>query len=105
MSLDSKIISEIDVTNFIASLPTLLKYFENRIRFFRAGALKDYLSNWQSVTSDTDTLQTVAGVPIELSSYSGLPDNGGHCSFSSDEVIILEKEIDKLIDRGCCIFK
>ena len=101
MSLDSKIISEVDVDNFIASLPYLFEYFENRIRCFRAGALKNYLSNYHTLNSDSDTLHTVTGLPIE-STYSGIPTYDSHCSFSSKEIVILEGESDKVIDKGGC---
>ena len=48
----------------------MLEYFESRIKYFRAGVLKIYLSNWHTVTSDSETMQTVAGLPIELSAHS-----------------------------------
>ena len=72
---------KIDVKNFIVFLPYLLEYFENKIRHFRAGALKKYLSNCHTVTSDSETLETVGGLPIELPVHFGVPNNDGHCSF------------------------
>ena len=46
---------------------------------FQAGKTKQYLCNWKYLTSDIEILQTVLGLPIELT--DGLVQNYlRHCS-------------------------
>ena len=62
------------------------------------------LSNSHRITSDSETLQTVAGLPIELAAHSALPSSDCYCSFLSREIVVLERDVDTLIDK-CVILQ
>ena len=64
---------------------------------FQPGKAKQYLYNWKHITSDIEMLQTVSGLPIELSDEL-LQTHLHHCSQQHQSVI--DDEIAKLLQKN-----
>ena len=69
-----------------------------KIDTFRVGALKNYLERWYTVTSDFETLQTVAGLQLEFSLPPNFERNYA-VPFSAEENEFILAEIKTLQDK------
>ena len=67
--IDSDVIqklSQIQVSQYEALVPSLIKYFENKVANLKAGQLNISYSAWKELTSNPEILETVAGQCIEF---------------------------------------
>ena len=64
---------------------------------FQAGKTKQYLCNWKHLTSDIEILQTVSGLPLELTDEL-VQTHLHHCSQQYQSVI--GDEIEKLLQKN-----
>ena len=71
---------------------------------FQAGRLKQFLAQWEGLTSDPLILQYVTGVQIEFKGDI-TPRQSSHrpSIFNATERAIVQTEIDKLITKGVIV--
>ena len=60
------VLQELNVNNLNFFLPHLLCYLQHRVENFKAGAIKNRLNIWESITSDPETLSTVSGLQVQF---------------------------------------
>ena len=64
---------------------------------FQAGKIKQCLCNWKHLTSDIEILQTVLGLPIELTDDL-VQTHLHHCS--QKHQLVIDDEIEKLLQKN-----
>ena len=68
MSLPSTLQTVIhDVSKFETLLPVIVTGLEQSVKCFKAGNLTSFLSNWRTITSDSEILDMIQ--PLTLSTY------------------------------------
>lgn len=65
---------------------------------FKAGCIKEKFSNWKSITSDPDILNTVTGCRIKFD--KPIPSNNkfGRNQFSASEKVTISEEVQRLVE-------
>ena len=85
----------------LSTVNNILCYFEHKVKYFKAGALRAYYEQWQSLTSDTEILQMISGQPIE---FSQMPCQRvaptEKLSRDAREIKSISTETEKLLKRG-----
>lgn len=67
-----------------------------QFNFRGGGGIKDNLEIWKLITSDDWILDTVQGYKIEFESHPAQQHPQNKIKFSSEEQVLLDKEIQKL---------
>ena len=97
------VLQELNVNNFNFFLPHLLCYLQHRVENFKAGAIKNRLNIWESITSDPETLSTVSGLQVQFEE-DFLPftesSNTIITTFSDHEKAFIEVEVSKLLKKA-----
>ena len=65
-----------------------------------AGRLKQFVSVWQTITSDYFLLGSIKGVKIEFVDYPNQTMIPRKYNFDATEVVIIDKQIEKLLQTG-----
>lgn len=86
-------------SKFETVLPLLIEYFERQVNNFEAGQVSKHMPDWQKLTSDTEILTLVSGLPIEFTSDKPLQICSMSHPLSKSESVILQMEINKLLDK------
>ena len=89
--------------NFNVVLPALTEYFEKQVKIFEAGQISKHFSVWEKLTSDTEILSIVSGLPIEFKPDRPLQISSISYPRSKSESDILQAEIKKLLDKKVLI--
>ena len=84
-------------------MPNLIKLFEINVENFQGGRLKFYLEEWKQFSSDSEILNTVAGLEVEYEEITP-QEKFRESRFSYEEEIFLDIEIDKLLRKGASSF-
>ncbi len=90
------------VSKFEITIPVLLSYLQGRCKRFRAGQAAKHFTAWTEITNDKEILSDISGVSIECMEtpmQHNLPSN----NFQTKEYHILDKEIQKLLDKGVIV--
>ena len=66
---------------------------------FQAGRLKNFVEQWQLITSDEEILQTVMGCTIEFSEAPLVQTSKPRSKFNATQSVIVKNEIEKLIEK------
>jgi hypothetical protein len=66
---------------------------------FKGGKLSDYLDKWCTITSDHEILQTIRGLPINISTPAEMLKSPYQHKLSDSEIIFLESEIQTLLAK------
>ena len=104
MSLPSTLQTVIhDVSKFETLLPVIVTGLEQSVKCFKAGNLTSFLSNWRTITSDSEILDMITGTTID---FKYLPVQHGPPAiraFSDTESQIIGTEIEKLLNKGVIV--
>ena len=65
-----------------------------------AGRLKQFVSVWQTVTSDYSILRSIKGVRIEFVDYPKQTMIPRECNFDASEAVIIDKQIETFLQTG-----
>ena len=65
-----------------------------------AGKLRQFVSVWQTITSDYSILSSIKGVKIEFVAYPKQTLIPREYNFNAAEVVIIEKQIEKFLQTG-----
>ena len=97
------IISQLDSPqvrdNFESFLPILLEYFREKMLSFKAGRLAAHFSQWQSLTSDPEILETVSGCKIEFDTIPRLNKVMVHAVLSETQTESVDTEVSNLLRK------
>ena len=85
--------------NFESFLPILLEYFREKILSFKAGNLAAHFSQWQSLTSDPEILETVSGCKIEFDTIPSLNKAMVHAVLSETQTESVDTEVSNLLRK------
>ena len=81
----------------------MLCYLQHRVENFKAGAIKNRLNIWESITSDPETLSTVSGLQVQFEG-DFLPftesSNTIITTFSDHEKAFIEVEVSKFLKKA-----
>ena len=77
----------------VSNLEALKSYLQAKVKNFQAGSIRNYLENWKSITSDSEILEIVNGLPIECSNLSQQVGTMYNNAFPADQVQFLDKEL------------
>ena len=67
---------------------------------FKAGQVKEHISNWNQITSDPEVLQNIAGAKILFVREPQMDKITSSPKFSSQRQEAIDLEIDKLLKKG-----
>ena len=65
-----------------------------------AGKLRQFVSVWQTITSDYSILSSIRGVKIEFVAYPKQTLIPREYNFNAAEVVIIDKQIEKILQTG-----
>ena len=85
--------------NFESFVPILLEYFREKMLSFKAGKLATHFSQWQSLTSDPEILETVSGCKIEFHSIPSLNKVMVHAVLSETQTESVDTEVSNLLRK------
>lgn len=57
---------KLDPSYFVKIQPNLLSLFWSQVKTFKEGKISHYMDCWRVITSDSEVLSTVKGMPIEF---------------------------------------
>ena len=79
----------------------MLQFLEHKVHCFKAGGLREYYNQWQTLTSDPEILQMILGQPIEFTRtpYQRVVPREKKI-LDLDEQHVTDTEIDKLLAKG-----
>ncbi|KAL9976889.1 hypothetical protein ACROYT_G014230 [Oculina patagonica] len=93
-------LSTTQVSEYEAILPSLLEYFQERTRTFKAGSLAAYSHIWHELTSDPEILETVTGQHIELDTVPMQEKPLMQTKLSDIQTESVDLEIAQLLKKG-----
>ena len=79
------------------------RYWEKMVQDMQAGNVTQHISQWCSLTSDPEILDTVSGLPIELVDDLTSPNHFHQYPFKTEEHKFVEEEIQRLIALGAIV--
>ena len=87
------------VSNYHAIVKQLQTYFQWKVDSFEAGRLRHFASEWLSITSDRNILETVTGVKLE---FIGTPvqQEAIHAKYDKRSAEHIYEEIQSLLSKG-----
>ena len=85
--------------SFESFLPILLEYFREKILSFKAGNLAAHFSQWQSLTSDPEILETVSGCKIEFDTIPSLNKAMVHAVLLETQTESVDTEVSNLLRK------
>jgi len=88
----------------VSKLLIIVTGLEQSVKGFNAGNLTSFLSNWRTITSDSEIFDMITGTTIDLLKY--MPVQHGPPAireFSGIESQIIETEIQKLLKKGVIV--
>ncbi len=80
--------------------PTFILYLTDKVKNFKAGCIAEKLMVWSSLTTDTEILSTVSGLPLEFESIQNQQIYASTQSFSSEESKFIGTEINNLLQKN-----
>ena len=92
-----------DVSKFETLLPVIVTCLEQSVKCFKAGNLTSFLSNWRTITSDSEILDMITGTTIDFKYLSVQHGPPAIREFSDPESQIIETEIEKLLNKGVIV--
>ena len=95
--------AKMNFSNVETVLPLLTEYFERQVNNFEAGQLSKHMPDWLKLTSDTEILTLVSGLPIEFISDKPLQISSISHPLSKSESVILQMQINKLLDKNVLV--
>ena len=85
--------------NFESFLLIYLGYFREKMLSFKAGKLASHFSEWQSLTSDPEILETVSGCKIEFDTIPSLNKVMVHAVLSETQTESVGTEVSNLLRK------
>ena len=70
---------------------------------FQAGRLKDFVGNWQRLTSDAWILKMIQGIDIEFIDLPFQAPFPKRIDFNEEECAIIDNEIDTFLAKGIIV--
>ena len=98
-----QILSQIQVSQYQALVPALIKYFENKVANFKAGQLNISYSAWKELTSDPEILETVSGQRIEFDQPPVQLNSPVQPNYSCQQGQFIDSEIQNLLKKGVIV--
>ena len=92
-------LNSLEVSEFMAFLPSLKKHLLQQIALFEGGRIRKYFSHWQEITTDSEVIDMVSGTPIEFQSKAAqtCPKKAKiSCKFLSQECTTIQTEVSNL---------
>ena len=89
-----------NVSNYKANVENLKTLLQQGVKEFKAGRVKEHLSNWNHITSDPEILQNIAGAKIPFVREPQMDKIPSSLKFSSLQQEVIDLEIDKLPKKG-----
>ena len=96
---NSNILSQLQVSNLAFNETIIKQYFMNKVEYFQAGQISNNFAQWQALTSDSEVLNMVQGLKIELSMKPVQQPPHWTSRFSPGEKITIHAEIIKLLAK------
>ena len=87
-----------DHNAFMACVDKLKSHQTDKLKTFMAGCLKQHNASWEALTSDSEVLSTVSGLPVEFETIPHLPQRPNR--FATAEQQIIDQNIEKLMRKG-----
>ena len=89
-----------NVSNYEANVENLKTLLQQGVKEFKAGRVKEHLSNWNHITSDPEVLQNIAGAKIPFVREPQMDKIPSNPKFSSLQQEAIDLEIDKFLKKG-----
>ena len=89
-----------NVSNYKANVENLKTLLQQGVKDFKAGRVKEHLSNWNHITSDPEVLQNIAGAEISFVREPQMDKIPSNPKFSSLQQEAIDLENDKLLKKG-----
>lgn len=80
--------------------PTYILYLTDKVKSFKAGCIADKIMVWSSLTTDTEILSTVSGLPLEFESRPDQQFYASKQNFTSEESKFIGTEINNLLQKN-----
>ena len=77
--------------------PTFISYLTDKVKSFKAGCIAEKIMVWSSLTTDTEILSTVSGLPLEFESRPDQQFYANKQNFTSEESKFIDTEINSLL--------
>ena len=68
----------------------------HKVEAFQAGAISNYFSEWQKLTSDFEVLNSVSGLSLDFVETTTFHGNSFETHFSRHEHVFIQNEISRL---------
>ena len=76
-------------------------YLSHKVEVFQAGAISNYLAEWQKLISDFEVLNSVSGLSLDFVGIPSVSGNSFESHFSKhDEHVFIQNEISRLVIKG-----
>ena len=80
--------------------PAYISYLTDKVKSFKAGCIADKIMVWSSLTTDTEILSTVSGLPLEFESRPDQQFYANKQNFTSEESKFIDTEIYSLLQKN-----
>ena len=93
----------LEVSEYMAFLPSLKEHFTQQIASFEGGRIKRFFSHWQEITNDPEILDMVSGTHIEFQSIPAQTRPKTSSNFSPQECATIQAEISNLLRKSVIV--
>ena len=93
-------LNSLEVSEYMAFLPSLKEHFIQQIASFEGGGIKWFFSHWQEITNDPEILDMVSGTHIEFQSIPTQTRPKTSSKFSPQECATIQAEISNLLRKS-----
>ena len=93
----------LEVSEFMAFLPSLKQHFIQQIASFEGGRIRKFSSHWQKITNDPEVLDMVSGTHIDFQSIPFQTRPKISPKFSPQECTTIQHEISNLLSKSVIV--
>ena len=93
----------LEVSEFMAFLPSLKQHFIQQIASFEGGRIRKFSSHWQKITNDPEVLDMVSGTHIDFQSIPVQTRTKISSKFFPQECTTIQNEISNLLSKSVIV--